>query len=31
VAMETARQNSIEDLKGLIELEKAQRWISRTN
>ena len=31
VAMETARQNSIEDLKGLIELEKAQRWINRTN
>lgn len=31
VAMESARQNRIEDLKGLIELEKAQRWISRAN
>lgn len=31
VTMETARQKSIEDLKGLIELEKAQRWLSRTN
>lgn len=31
VAMETARKNGIEDLKGLIELEKAQRWVSRTN
>lgn len=31
VAMETAQKNGIEDLKGLIELEKAQRWISRTN
>jgi DNA polymerase-3 subunit epsilon len=31
VAVETARQNGIEDLKGLIELEKAQRWVSRTN
>lgn len=30
VTMETARQKSIEDLKGLIELEKAQRWVSRT-
>lgn len=30
VTMETARKNSIEDLKGLIELEKAQRWVSRT-
>ena len=31
VAMEAAQKNGIEDLKGLIELEKAQRWISRTN
>lgn len=31
VAVETARQNGIENLKGLIELEKAQRWISRTD
>jgi DNA polymerase-3 subunit epsilon len=31
IAMETARKNGIEDLKGLIELEKAQRWINRTN
>lgn len=31
VAMATARENGIESLKGLIELEKAQRWISRTN
>ncbi|MHB1291470.1 MAG: 3'-5' exonuclease [Sulfuricella sp.] len=30
VTMETARQKNIEDLKGLIELEKAQRWVSRT-
>jgi DNA polymerase-3 subunit epsilon len=31
VTMETARQKSIENLKGLIELEKAQRWVSRTD
>jgi len=31
VIMEAAQKNGIEDLKGLIELEKAQRWISRTN
>jgi len=31
VTIETAQQNGIEDLKGLIELEKAQRWLSRTN
>lgn len=31
VSMETARQNSIENLNGLIELEKAQRWVSRTD
>ncbi|MDO9198643.1 MAG: 3'-5' exonuclease, partial [Rhodoferax sp.] len=29
VTMATARQKGIENLKGLIELEKAQRWISR--
>ena len=31
ITMETARKKNIENLKGLIELEKAQRWISRTD
>lgn len=31
ITMETARKKSIENLKGLIELEKAQRWVSRTD
>lgn len=31
VTMRTARQKNIEDLKDLIELEKAQRWVSRTD
>lgn len=31
VTIEAARQKNMENLKGLIELEKAQRWISRTD
>jgi DNA polymerase-3 subunit epsilon len=30
VAMETAQKKGIKDLNSLIELEKAQRWVSRT-